>query len=211
MLRRVQCTYPNLSWLLVVAAACSLAACGGSFGGDSVTGSPVVAAPSDLDLDLESAVELVQWGDLFENEDGTITTSGRSHGKVLVCHKGRKTLWVSQSALPAHTRHGDTRGRCNRPPTATCPCFSGNDITTAAQCASTLTPVCNMGDPYSLALVCSDSGGSVPPVVLGVFQTASGGSCSLQDANGMITTQNGITDDEYQACVNVINQSGYCS
>ena len=68
-----------------------------------------------------------------------------------------------------------------------------------------------MGDPYSLALICSDAGGSVPPIVLGVYQTASGGSCSLQGVDGKVTTQNGLTDDEYQACVNVVNSSGYCS
>ncbi len=210
MLRHVQCTYPNLSWLLVVAAACSLAACGGSIGGDSVTGSPVVAAPSDLDL--ESAVDQIQWGDLFEGEDGTITSSGRRHGKVFVCHKGRKTLWVSRRALRGHTRHGDTRGRCSRPPPAPCPCFSGDDINAAAlSCTSTVTPQCGMGDPYSLALICSDSGGSVPPIVLGVYQTVSGGSCSRQDVDGTVTTQNGLTDAEYQGCVNVINSSGYCS
>ena len=212
MLRHVQCTYPNLSWLLVVAAACSLAACGGSIGGDTVTGSPVAATPLDLDLDLESAVELVQWGDLFESEDGTITSSGNRHDKVLVCHKERKTLWVSRRALRGHTRHGDTRGRCDSPPSAPCPCFSGDDINTAvSSCSSTVTPQCGMGDPYSLTLICSDSGGSVPPIVLGIYQTASGGSCSRQDVDGTITTENGLTDAEYQGCVNVINSSGFCS
>jgi hypothetical protein len=212
MLRHVQCTYPNLSWLLVVAAACSLAACGGSIGGDSVTGSPVAATPLDLDVDLELAVELVQWGDLFENEDGTITTSGHHHGKALVCHEGRKTLWVSQRALPGHTRHGDARGRCDNPPSAPCPCFSGDDVDAVAlSCTSTVTPECGMGDPYSLALICSDAGGSVPPIVLGVYQTASGGSCDRRDLDGTVFTQSGLTDAEYQGCVNVINSSGYCS
>ena len=73
MLRHVQCTSPNLSWLLVVVAACSLAACGGSIGSDSVTGSPVGVAPadtgSDLDLDLASASEeFEEIGKLIRNE-----------------------------------------------------------------------------------------------------------------------------------------------
>jgi hypothetical protein len=199
-----------------VAAACSLAACGGSVGGDSVTGSSVVAAPSDLDLDLESAVDQVQWGDLFEDEDGIITTSHRRrHGKVLICHKGRRSLWVSQRAWRGHRRHGDTRGRCHRPPSpsATCPCYSGGDINAAVStCSSTVTPSCGMGDPYSLTLICSDPGGNLPPGVLGMYlsQTADGGSCSREDVNGTVT-QNGLTADEYQACVNVIRSSGYCS
>ncbi len=33
-------------------------------------------------------------------------------GKVTICHKGR-TIRVSESALPAHLRHGDDRGACD--------------------------------------------------------------------------------------------------
>ena len=32
--------------------------------------------------------------------------------KVTVCHKGKKTLSISRSALDAHLRHGDFRGPC---------------------------------------------------------------------------------------------------
>ena len=32
--------------------------------------------------------------------------------KVLVCHKGKKTLSISSSALQAHLGHGDHRGVC---------------------------------------------------------------------------------------------------
>lgn len=38
-----------------------------------------------------------------------------AHGdfeKVYICHKGKKTLEVAHSALPAHMDHGDTRGSC---------------------------------------------------------------------------------------------------
>ena len=211
MLRHVQCTYPNLSWLLVVAAACSLAACGGSTGG-SVTGSPVVATPLDLGLDLESAVDLVQWGDLFENEDGTITSSGNRQDKVLVCHKGRKTLWVSQRSLQGHTGHGDVRGRCDNTPSAKCPCFSKRDIQSAASsCTSNVAAQCGTSDPYFLLLSC-DPGGNVPPGFLGIYlsQTADGGSCSRDDVNGTVT-HTGLNDAEYQGCVQVINRSRYCS
>ena len=32
--------------------------------------------------------------------------------KILVCHKGKNTLEVAESALKAHLDHGDTRGPC---------------------------------------------------------------------------------------------------
>ena len=211
-MRHVQCTFPKLSLLLVVAAACSLAACGGSVG-DSVTGSPVAVAPTDAGFDLESPVEMFQAGDLVENEDGTFSTSHRQHyGKVLICHKGRKNLWVASRAVRAHQRHGDTRGRCDRPPpSSVCPCFSDGDINAAASsCSSNVAAQCGMGDPVFLLLSC-DPGGNVPPGVLGIYlsQTANGGSCSRDDVNGTVT-QNGLTPEEFQACVTVVDSSGFC-
>jgi hypothetical protein len=32
--------------------------------------------------------------------------------KVSVCHKGKKTISISQNAWPAHQRHGDALGTC---------------------------------------------------------------------------------------------------
>lgn len=214
MLRHVQCTFPDLSWLLVLVAACSLAACGGSIGGESVTGSSVAVSPSDpgLDLDLEFAFEQVEEGDLFENEDGTLSTAGRSDDKVLVCHKGRQNLWVSEKALRGHLWHGDTSGSCDGPPSARCPCFTGSDITSAVStCSSNVEASCSTGDPYYLLLSCAP-GGDVPQSVLGFYlsQESDGGFCSRDDVNGRFS-RNGLTNAEYQACVNVINRSGYCS
>ena len=37
---------------------------------------------------------------------------GGSEQKVLVCHKGKKTLTVGAPALVAHLGHGDTEGSC---------------------------------------------------------------------------------------------------
>ena len=34
--------------------------------------------------------------------------------KVKVCHKGKRTIRVSRSALPAHLAHGDTVGKCRK-------------------------------------------------------------------------------------------------
>ena len=240
MLRHVQCTYPKLSWLFVLVAACSLAACGGSIGGDSVTGSPVSLSASEPEL--ESTFEQAKGGGKHhrrhhdrddddddgerddddddgdsddDDDDGERDDRGRRHrdrddddddddDKVLVCHKGRKTLRVSQEALRGHLRHGDTLGSCTA---ATCPCFSVNDINAAAQCSGNLSSQCSTGDPAFLFLTC-DAGSTG---VLGIYAsaTASGGSCSRDDVHGSVS-QNGLNNAEYQACVNVIKASGYC-
>jgi hypothetical protein len=40
------------------------------------------------------------------------TPEKESDRKVALCHKGRKTIYVDQSAVAAHLKHGDTRGPC---------------------------------------------------------------------------------------------------
>ncbi len=47
-------------------------------------------------------------------ERGNEEEPGRGVGrqKVILCHKGNKTLTVGAPALAAHLRHGDTRGVC---------------------------------------------------------------------------------------------------
>lgn len=43
-----------------------------------------------------------------------ITAAQGAYGKkVTICHKGKKTISVGKSALPAHQRHGDTLGSCS--------------------------------------------------------------------------------------------------
>ncbi|MCG2722346.1 MAG: hypothetical protein L6290_10080 [Thermodesulfovibrionales bacterium] len=39
-------------------------------------------------------------------------TSPGTKGKVAVCHKGKKTLHVDESAVKAHLGHGDYLGPC---------------------------------------------------------------------------------------------------
>ena len=69
--------------------------------------------------------------------------------KTTVCHKGRKTITIGVSALPAHRAHGDTEGPCpcdglneNDPCTlpngTTGACCSGvcTDLGTSATCPS---------------------------------------------------------------------------
>lgn len=36
-----------------------------------------------------------------------------NHDKVIVCHKDKKSISISENALPAHLKHGDVIGECN--------------------------------------------------------------------------------------------------
>jgi hypothetical protein len=196
MLRRVQCTYRTVLGLAIVPVVLVLGSCGGSPVGESVTG-PSVAVVSP---------------DPATPDDGTLTESGKNKNKtskVLLCHKGRDKK-VPPSAVGGHLRHGDSLGSCSAP--VACPCFSTADIQAAAsQCSGTPTSTCGTGDPYYLFLGC-DPGGSVPPGVLGVYlsQSSDGGYCQRDDVLGSFS-QSGLTSAEYQACVDAINDSGYCS
>ena len=38
--------------------------------------------------------------------------SAPQEGHELICHKGKKTMSLPSSAVDAHLRHGDRRGRC---------------------------------------------------------------------------------------------------
>lgn len=42
----------------------------------------------------------------------TYPSGGEGQEKVVVCHKGRKTLEVAAPAVDAHLGHGDTPGPC---------------------------------------------------------------------------------------------------
>jgi type IX secretion system substrate protein/beta-propeller repeat-containing protein len=46
-----------------------------------------------------------------------ITACGKKGDKVLVCHKGKKTLCISKSDTAGHLRHGDQLGECVEPNT----------------------------------------------------------------------------------------------
>lgn len=40
----------------------------------------------------------------------------RDDHKVTICHKGKNTITVDKSAVPAHLNHGDTMGPCSASP-----------------------------------------------------------------------------------------------
>ncbi len=42
----------------------------------------------------------------------TVGTPPEAGGKVAVCHKGKKTIYVGESAVDAHLAHGDYVGMC---------------------------------------------------------------------------------------------------
>lgn len=226
MLWRVQCTSPKINWLFVVPAALAVASCGGSTGGDSVTGVPVDDVVALSSAPLETIVDEadgygegeilpsdLEWDPVLDaafppNPDGTITESCRKR-KVTLCHKGKRTIRVSRRSVKKHLRHGDTRGKC-KGAGARCPCFSSSDIQAAASaCQTSLTASCSTGDPYLLRMSC-DPGGAVPPDLSFYISSSGGASCSRTDVFGSVS-QEGLSQAEYQACVNVINGSGYCS
>jgi hypothetical protein len=37
---------------------------------------------------------------------------GRGEAKTVICHKGKKTLSISDAAVEAHLKHGDLIGAC---------------------------------------------------------------------------------------------------
>jgi hypothetical protein len=49
----------------------------------------------------------------FDGGDDGDDDDGDSGEKVTVCHKGKNTLTIDQSALQAHLGHGDTQGACS--------------------------------------------------------------------------------------------------
>jgi hypothetical protein len=55
---------------------------------------------------VDSEVVLIKI--VFDDDDDDGTNS-----KATVCHKGKKTLTIDASAVPAHLGHGDTLGTCN--------------------------------------------------------------------------------------------------
>ncbi|MRR07003.1 MAG: hypothetical protein EG828_08665 [Deltaproteobacteria bacterium] len=42
----------------------------------------------------------------------SVGTPPETGGKVAVCHKGKKTIYVDDSAVDAHLGHGDYVGMC---------------------------------------------------------------------------------------------------
>lgn len=38
--------------------------------------------------------------------------SPETGGKVAMCHKGKKTIYVDEAAVKAHLKHGDYEGVC---------------------------------------------------------------------------------------------------
>ena len=102
----------------------------------SLEGLPNITIGDDTVIEGELEVNAIIIVSFCVNEDGTITIitiiviynvpptptipppggdddGGGNGDKVAVCHKGRNTLSVSQSALGGHLGHGDTVGPCN--------------------------------------------------------------------------------------------------
>jgi hypothetical protein len=44
---------------------------------------------------------------------GLQESTPKAGGKVAICHKGKKTIYVDESAVKAHLGHGDYMGPCH--------------------------------------------------------------------------------------------------
>ena len=201
-MRHVQCTYPNLSWLFVLVAACSLAACGGSIGGDSVTGSPVSLSASEPELEST-----------FEQAKGGGKHHRRHHDRDDDDDDGERDDDDDDGERDDDDGERDDDDDDGENEDARCPCFSGADITAAAwTCSSTnLRSSCNIGEGQAFLLLSCVRVDPVPPSELGIYvsQTAGVGSCSREDVTGTVT-QIGLGAAEYQACVDTLVLSRYC-
>jgi len=100
----------------VVVALCSLltAGCGGSPASDD---SPDTHGPQSGGLGGKPG-EAVTFSEASSDDaDAPGAAAGRP-GKIAICHippgnpANAHTLWVSESAWPAHSRHGDVQGAC---------------------------------------------------------------------------------------------------
>jgi hypothetical protein len=219
-----------LTSLAAVSATAVLLSCGGSH--DSLTGPSLVApdtsatavqagdaAPADLDLDVYE-------GDVEWSADDPNGLSASCRGKTLICHKKKKSLWVSQSALRAHFRHGDTLGRCPlpppkpkpkpkpkptpTPPPAQCPCFSRTDIESAASQCSNLNASCPA--TFSLGLFCAPGGSSGTVGNVGYWEAVVGqDSCSWTTWDPLtgdaITQSRPVDAAQFDACRTAITTS----
>jgi hypothetical protein len=185
----------------VPAAAFLLLSCGGPRDGvtgpsavqpdGEAAGRPAGAALASLELDLD-----VYDGDVAWSADDPDGISASCRGKLLICHKRKKTLWVSHAALMAHLRHGDSMGACPAPPPkpkptptpaptptptppapAQCPCFSRSDIEAAASQCGNLNASCPT--TFSLGLFCAPGGSTGTVGNLGYWEAVAGQeSCS---------------------------------
>ena len=66
----------------------------------------------DLDNDTDNGDDTDGDDSDDGDEDDDVANGGHGKGKVLVCHKGKNTINISQSALQAHLRIGGTEGAC---------------------------------------------------------------------------------------------------
>jgi hypothetical protein len=122
--------------------------------------------------------------------------------KALVCHKGKQTLHIAQSAVPAHVGHGDTRGACQvvPPPPLTvvllrCDSLDG-DIVLQSASASDIPEV-----PVLLPIVDGDNCATAVARLLNggwelEFVTSGAALTPAEGESGFVTEYTFVSDDE---------------
>jgi len=66
---------------------------------------------SALAMRITELESIVESGIPTNNDDDD--NNDHVHEKILVCHKGKKTISISENALHAHLKHGDVIGECS--------------------------------------------------------------------------------------------------
>ena len=62
---------------------------------------------------MKSALILFLLISCFGCTVGIEESAPKARGKVAVCHKGKKTIYVDEAAVKAHLGHGDYIGPCH--------------------------------------------------------------------------------------------------
>jgi hypothetical protein len=62
---------------------------------------------------MKSALILFLLISCFGCAVGIEESAPKAKGKVAVCHKGKKTIYVDEAAVKAHLGHGDYVGPCH--------------------------------------------------------------------------------------------------
>jgi len=61
---------------------------------------------------ITGAQTIISSGGLFVDPAGIFIVPQAENEKILICHKGKITVSVSENAVPIHLAHGDTLGAC---------------------------------------------------------------------------------------------------
>jgi len=147
-------------------------------------------------------------------ESNAVSASANDKERVTLCHYDAVTgtyfdLVLPLSAVQGHLNHGDRPGSC----TASCPCFTAEDIAAAAsRCSTTVLASCPV--TYSLGLFCAAASDTAPVGNLGYWESVVGqDSCSWTTwdpvSGNAVTETRPVDAIQFQACRSVLVTGPY--